>query len=128
MELEVQRLLEESAKASLDEDYELALDRAREAGLKERKVCKHRDNNGLADSINLELTFAVCYNLADAFAKNEMYQDSIQTYNMIVSNDNYPQSGRMRVNMGRICRSSSVLFAKSGKGKLKESGSLHNPP
>jgi intraflagellar transport protein 88 len=33
---------------------------------------------------------------------NGMYQEAISTYSLIVKNKQYPQSGRLRVNMGNI--------------------------
>jgi len=102
MEREVQRLLEESVGYACDEKYELALEKAKEAGRKERVLCKHREANNMLDSINLDLTFAVCYNLADAYKKNEMLNDALNTYELVVQNKQYPQSGRLRINMGNI--------------------------
>ena len=37
-----------------------------EAGKLERQLCKKREENGLADQINIDLTYAVCFNLAHA--------------------------------------------------------------
>ena len=52
--------------------------------------------------VNLDLTYAVCFNLANAYQKNEMYSEALNTYSLIVKNKQYPQSGRLRVNMGNI--------------------------
>ena len=35
-------------------------------GKKERLLQKHRESNGLVDQINMDLTYAVCFNLANA--------------------------------------------------------------
>jgi intraflagellar transport protein 88 len=71
-------------------------------GKKERALCKHREANGLVDQINIDLTYAVCFNLANAHHKNKMYDTAIHTYGLLVKNKQYPQSGRLRVNMGNI--------------------------
>jgi intraflagellar transport protein 88 len=45
----------------------LALEKAKEAGKKERGLCRHREKNGLADQLNFDLTYAVCFNLAHQY-------------------------------------------------------------
>ena len=35
-------------------------------GKKERALCKHREDKNLVDQINLDLTYSVCFNLANA--------------------------------------------------------------
>ena len=56
----------------------------------------------MVDQINIDLTYAVCFNLANAYHKNKMYDEAIHTYSLLVKNKQYPQSGRLRVNMGNI--------------------------
>lgn len=102
MEKQVNALIEESADAAVKEDTVLALEKAKEAGKKERALCKHREHNGLVDQINLDLTYSVCFNLANAYHLNGMYDEAQHTYSLIVKNKQYPQSGRLRVNMGNI--------------------------
>jgi len=102
MEKQVNRLIEVSADAAVKDDYTTALEQAKEAGKKERALCKHREANGLVDQINIDLTYAVCFNLANAYHKNKMYDEAIHTYSLLVKNKQYPQSGRLRVNMGNI--------------------------
>lgn len=80
----------------------MALERAKEAARKERALSKFRESNGLADSINMDLTYCVCFNLATAFHANKMYQEALNTYNLIVKNKQYASGGRLRVNMGNI--------------------------
>lgn len=119
--------------------------RALTQGKKERLLCKHRESNNLVDQINMDLTYSVCFNLANAVSEvipipfvtrdhhssgvfestlcrlfflfscsshhlpsplqyhlNSMYQEALNTYSLIVKNKQYPQSGRLRVNMGNI--------------------------
>ena len=58
MEKEVNGLIEESARLALNKQYQAALDRAKEAGKLERQLCKKREEHGLADQINIDLTCA----------------------------------------------------------------------
>lgn len=102
MEKKVHRLVEESAQAVVQKDMLRALEKAKEAGKAERALCKFRESHNLAEQINLDLTYAICFNLANAYYHNKMYDESLNTYQLIVKNKQYPQSGRLRVNMGNI--------------------------
>jgi len=102
MEKEVNALLEESATANVENKPPLALDRAKKAAQKERKLGKHREQHQLMDQMNIDLTYAVCFNLAAQYEANEMYPEALNTYSLIVKNKQYAQSGRLRVNMGNI--------------------------
>ena len=50
-------------------DFSGSLDEAKEAAKRERSLCKYRESNGLVDQINIDLTYAVCFNLANAYHK-----------------------------------------------------------
>ena len=63
---QVNSLIEASAEAAMQGDAVQALERAKAAGKKERQLCKHRESNGLVDQINMDLTYSVCFNLANA--------------------------------------------------------------
>ena len=102
MEKEVNGLIEESAKLSVHKQYQAALDRAKEAGKLERQLCKKREEHGLADQINIDLTYSVCFNLANQYHCCGMYTEALNAYTLIVKNKQYAQSGRLRVNMGNI--------------------------
>lgn len=102
MEKSVHRLIEASSDAVVAQKFQLALEKAKEAGKAERALCKFRESHGLAEQINLDLTYAICFNLANAYYHNKMYEEALNTYQLIVKNKSYPQSGRLRVNMGNI--------------------------
>mmetsp|Transcript_18157 Transcript_18157/g.21753 ORF Transcript_18157/g.21753 Transcript_18157/m.21753 type:complete len:774 (-) Transcript_18157:386-2707(-) len=102
LERQVNDLLEESCKLSLDGDAPGALDKAKEAGKRERALCKQREQSQLADQINIDLTYAVCFNLAHQYHVNKLYTEALNTYSSIVKNKQFSQSGRLRVNMGNI--------------------------
>ena len=65
-------------------------------------LCKHREQQGLGDQINIDLTYSVHFNLAVQYQKNQLYSEALNTYSLIVRNKQYAQSGRLRVNMGNI--------------------------
>lgn len=54
-------LIEESCIAAGRGELRQALERAKEASSKERSLIRHREQAGLTDAHNLDLTFAVCY-------------------------------------------------------------------
>ena len=92
----------QSAECIAQKDMIRALEKAKEAGKSERALCKFRENNGLQEQINLDLTYAILFNLANAHHANKAYDEALNTYNLIVKNKNYTQSGRLRINMGNI--------------------------
>ena len=102
MERSVHRLLEASADAVLVKDTQRALDKAKEAIKADRSLCKYRETHNLSEQINSDLSYSVLFSLANAFHHNGMYEEAIQTYQTIVKNKQFPQSGRLRVNMGNI--------------------------
>lgn len=102
MEKKVHRLIEESAKALVEKEYQRALEKAKEAGKFERQLTKFRESHNLSDQINYDLTYSICVNLANTYFYNKMYDEALNTYQLIVKNKQYPQSGRLRVNMGNI--------------------------
>ncbi|KAE9353761.1 Intraflagellar transport protein 88 [Phytophthora rubi] len=102
LERTVNSLIEQSAELISKEQYEEALHLAKDAGRKERAFNKHCELNGLADMLNIDLTYAVFFNLANAYHLNGLWKEAIQSYTPIVKNKQYAQGGRLRVNMGNI--------------------------
>jgi intraflagellar transport protein 88 len=102
MEKTVHRHIEASAEALANGNVLLALEKAKEAGKSEKQLVTFRQNNNLVDQINLDLRYAILFNLANVYARNKMYEEAINTYQHIVKNKEYPQSGRLRVNLGNI--------------------------
>jgi hypothetical protein len=51
LEKTVHRLIEESADASARGEWGKALEKGKEAGKEERRLCKHRESNGLGDQV-----------------------------------------------------------------------------
>eukprot|EP01049_Picozoa_sp_SAG25_P007622 SAG25_NODE_632_length_6316_cov_2.511983_8_plen_148_part_00 len=65
-------------------------------------LCKQREAAGLVDQINIDLTYSVCFNLANQYHANKQYTEALNTFSLIVKNKQYAQAGRLRVNMGNI--------------------------
>jgi intraflagellar transport protein 88 len=102
LEKEVNLYIEKSAESKLNGRNAECLEHAKEAATKERLLRKQREQAGLLDQINIDLTYSVCFNLANAYQINGILQDALNTYALIVRNKQYPQAGRLRVNMGNI--------------------------
>ncbi|KAJ3304292.1 Intraflagellar transport protein 88 [Kappamyces sp. JEL0829] len=102
LEKKVNLLIEESNFAASVGNYQLALDKAKDAGKKERQLSKQREQLNLGEQINLDLTYSVLFNLANQYHSNKMYQEALNSYSVIVKNKLFNQSGRLRVNMGNI--------------------------
>ncbi|KAB7504104.1 Intraflagellar transport protein 88-like protein [Armadillidium nasatum] len=65
----------------------------------------YREHAGLTDAHNLDLTFAVLFNLANQYSANEMYTEALNTYQVITKNKDKmfsSNAGRLKVNMANI--------------------------
>jgi len=102
MEKEIHRLVEESAITREAGNLREALEKGKEAGKKERQLCRIREQQNLLDQLNVDLTYAVCLNLAIQHQANDNDNEALTIYTQIVKNKQYPFSGRFRVNMGNI--------------------------
>lgn len=102
MEKAIHRLVEESAITRESGNLREALEKAKEAGKKERQLCRLREQQNLLDQLNVDLTYAVCLNLAIQHQANNNDNEALTIYTQIVKNKQYPFSGRFRVNMGNI--------------------------
>eukprot|EP00656_Telonema_subtile_P051715 TRINITY_DN702_c0_g1_i2.p1 TRINITY_DN702_c0_g1~~TRINITY_DN702_c0_g1_i2.p1 ORF type:complete len:883 (+),score=302.91 TRINITY_DN702_c0_g1_i2:200-2848(+) len=125
LERQVNTLIEESACANADKNLQQALDKAKEAAKRERQLCREREKAGLADQINSDLTYAVCFNLANQYDANSMYTEALNTYSLIVKDKNYPNAGRLRVNMGNIYFKMADVIGKSS-GNSGQQGKYTN--
>lgn len=102
MEKEIHRLIEQSAITREQGNLREALEKAKEAGKKERQLVRLREQQNLLDQLNVDLTYAVCLNLAIQQQANDNDNEALTIYTQIVKNKQYPFSGRFRVNMGNI--------------------------
>ncbi len=95
--------------ASHSGDFKTSLEKAKEATKRERALSKEREKekdtasaDGTANNTNVDLTFAVLFNLADQFQNNGLYQEALNAYSALVKNKQFTQAGKLRVNMGHI--------------------------
>ncbi|KAM6439070.1 intraflagellar transport protein 88 homolog isoform 5-T5 [Rhynochetos jubatus] len=102
LEKKVNELVEESCIANSCGDLKSALEKAKEAGRKERVLVRQREQVATPENINLDLTYSVLFNLASQYAANEMYAEALNTYQVIVKNKMFSNGGRLKVNMGNI--------------------------
>ncbi|XP_048834730.1 intraflagellar transport protein 88 homolog isoform X2 [Brienomyrus brachyistius] len=102
LEKKVNDLIEESCIANVRGDLQLALEKAKDAGRKERTLVRQRDQTGTADHINLDLTYSVLFNLANQYGNNDMFPEALNTYQVIVKNKMFTNAGRLKVNMANI--------------------------
>lgn len=102
LEKQVNELIEESCIANSNGDLKTALDKAKEAGRKERVLVRQREQILSPENINLDLTYSVLLNLATQYSANEMYAEALNTYQVIVKNKMFSHAGRLKVNMANI--------------------------
>uniref|UniRef100_K7FEY0 Intraflagellar transport 88 n=1 Tax=Pelodiscus sinensis TaxID=13735 RepID=K7FEY0_PELSI len=102
LEKKVNELVEESCIANSCGDLKLALEKAKDAGRKERMLVRQREQIASPENINLDLTYSVLFNLASQYSANEMYAEALNTYQVIVKNKMFSNGGRLKVNMANI--------------------------
>ncbi|KAL0039331.1 hypothetical protein WJX79_003743 [Trebouxia sp. C0005] len=101
-EAKVHAAMEQSAEALANGDASAGLERAKEAGKRERAVCKLRERFGLLEQINSDLTYAVAVNLAEAYHAAQLYSEALNSFTQIVRSKQFPQAHLLRINMGNI--------------------------
>ncbi|XP_062983128.1 intraflagellar transport protein 88 homolog isoform X2 [Elgaria multicarinata webbii] len=102
LEKKVNELVEESCIAHSCGDLKLALEKAKDAGRKERALVRQREQTMSPANINLDLTYTVLFNLASQYSANEMYAEALNTYQVIVKNKMFGNGGMLKVNMANI--------------------------
>lgn len=102
LEKKVNELIEESCFANSRGEFPVALEKAKEAGRKERLLVRQREQQSVGEQVNLDLTYSVLFNLANQYGANEMYAEALNTYQVIVKNRMFSNAGRLKVNMGNI--------------------------
>ncbi|XP_039207416.1 intraflagellar transport protein 88 homolog isoform X4 [Crotalus tigris] len=102
LEKKVNELVEESCIAHSCGDLKLALEKAKDAGRKERALVRQREQTMSPANINLDLTYTVLFNLASQYSANDMYAEALNTYQVIVKNKMFVNGGMLKVNMANI--------------------------
>ncbi|CAG2122056.1 unnamed protein product, partial [Medioppia subpectinata] len=104
LEKKINDLLEESVFAAQRLEYSLSLEKAKECVQKERSLSRMKEQSTLADTIapNSDLSFAVLFNLAVQYTNADMYSEAINTYQSIIKNRTFTNTGRLKLNIGNI--------------------------
>ncbi|KAK9881542.1 hypothetical protein WA026_016420 [Henosepilachna vigintioctopunctata] len=101
-EMKIMELVESSCYAHAEGDFRRALSKAKEASNKERNLIKMQEQVGLAETHNMDLTFEVLFNLGNQYFANELYQEALNTYQMIIKNKMFSNGQSLKINMGNI--------------------------
>ncbi|KAL1436303.1 hypothetical protein MTO96_049816 [Rhipicephalus appendiculatus] len=102
LESAVMELVEQSSISASKQQCKLALDQAKEAVAKERKLSRQREQAASEVPPNLDLMYCALFNLAVQYTNNQMYTEALSTYQLIVKNRAFSNAGRLKVNMGDI--------------------------
>jgi intraflagellar transport protein 88 len=108
LERKVNNLVEESCVASSRGQFQLALEKAKEAGRLEKTLRQSRERamtsspGNPSDQPNFDLTYSVLFNLANQYAANDMDNEALNTYSVIIKTKDFNNSGRLKVNIGNI--------------------------
>ncbi|KAL0615252.1 Intraflagellar transport protein 88-like protein [Plecturocebus cupreus] len=102
LEKEVNELVEESCIANSCGDLKLALEKAKDAGRKERVLMRQREQATTPENINLDLSYSVLFNLASQYSASEMDAEALNTYQIMVKSKMFSNAGILKVNMGNI--------------------------
>lgn len=102
MEKAVMKLLEESAKASVDGNQILALEKAKDANKADKNLNKFQEVNELTEQCNADQSFAVSLNLANIYFQNALCDDALNLFQSMLKGKQFPQSAKIRVNMGNM--------------------------
>lgn len=86
--------------ANDQKNFKLALDKAKEAGRKEQQVKKMREQGGLTD--NPDLSFSAQFTLACQYVANNMLNDALNIYQIILKEEKFENAKRLKVNIGNI--------------------------
>ncbi len=58
---------------------------------------RQREQLGVADQINLDLTYSVLFNLANCYENAGMHHEALNTYQAIVRNKMFTHAGKLGV-------------------------------
>ncbi|XP_023386483.1 intraflagellar transport protein 88 homolog [Pteropus vampyrus] len=117
LEKKVNELVEESCIANSCGDLKLALEKAKDAGRKERVLVRQREQVTAPENINLDLTYSVSVtgrlkvNMGNIYLKQRNYSKAIKFYRMAL--DQIPSVHKeMRI---KIMQNIGVTFIKTGQ-------------
>lgn len=100
LEKRVNELILESCMAQSVGSLQLALEKAKESGRKERALNRQKEQTG--GHHNPDLTFSLLLNVANQYTNNDMYTEALNTFQILVKNKSYTNAGLLKVNMANI--------------------------
>ncbi|XP_017052592.2 LOW QUALITY PROTEIN: intraflagellar transport protein 88 homolog [Drosophila ficusphila] len=86
------------AKSALSE----SLNKAKEAFSLDRTLHRFRDQQGENVYHNFDLTYAVFFNLAEQYERNDLHIEALNTYSIMTKNKMFPHVNQLKINMGNI--------------------------
>ena len=110
MEKKAHTLLEESAFALEVADNAKAVDKAKEAVIHDRMLCRQRETLMGADVKNDDLTFSILFHLAQTYERCGLDAEAITAYNTIIKNKVFDKAARLRINLGKIIQFISQIL------------------
>ncbi|XP_043643365.1 intraflagellar transport protein 88 homolog isoform X1 [Drosophila teissieri] len=99
---------------NLDAKLAEALNKAKESFSLDRTLHQFRDQHGENVYHNFDLTYAVFFNLAEQYERNEMHIEALNTYSIMTKNKMFPHVNQLKLNMGNIYYSMGI-FQKAVK-------------
>ncbi|XP_026839421.1 intraflagellar transport protein 88 homolog isoform X2 [Drosophila erecta] len=93
---------------NLDAKLAEALNKAKEAFSLDRTLHQFRDQHGENVYHNFDLTYAVFFNLAEQYERNEMHIEALNTYSIMTKNKMFPHVNQLKLNMGNIYYSMGI--------------------
>ncbi|XP_020811058.1 intraflagellar transport protein 88 homolog [Drosophila serrata] len=79
-----------------------ALNKAKEAFSLDRTLHRFRDQQGENVYHNFDLTYAVFFNLAEQYERNDLNIEALNTYSIMTKNKMFPHVNQLKINMGNI--------------------------
>lgn len=103
LEKEINHLIDQSTIANQQGDLKIALEKAEEADRREKGLIDLKSRLiSSNEQVNVDLTYAVKFNLANQQAANNLDHEAIATFQTLVKNKTFNNSGRLKVNIGNI--------------------------
>lgn len=102
LEEKINDLVEQSVLIGCKGDSKKALDLAKEAANKERSLIRLKEQAGVNEGHDWDITFSVMFNLATQYEACEMYSEALTTYHDIAKNKVLVHGAKVKINMGNI--------------------------
>ncbi|XP_049304737.1 intraflagellar transport protein 88 homolog isoform X1 [Bactrocera dorsalis] len=91
-----------TSTAELKSTLSEALNKAKEAFSLDRTLHQFRAQYGENIFHNFDLTYAVFFNLAEQYERNDMHIEALNTYSIMTKNKMFPHVNQLKLNMGNI--------------------------